>query len=52
MSIEDLHFLVRLLQQFLDSDGDLPDSRVEKTLQLVRETLADSDPDGGKSKDF
>jgi hypothetical protein len=52
MSIEDLQFLQRLLKRFLDSDGDLPDKRVEKTRQLVLETLEDSDPDGGKTKDF
>lgn len=44
MSIEDLHFLVRLLKELLEYDGDLPDNRVKNTLAFVQGTLADSDP--------
>lgn len=52
MSIEDMYTLVRLLKQFLESDGDLPDKRVTKSLEFIHETLADSDPDYHHVKEF
>lgn len=51
MSIEDLYSLKRLLHQLLESDGDLPDGRVKKTLAFVTGTLADSDPDYNSNSD-
>lgn len=42
ISFNEMEILAYLLEIWLASDGDLPDQRVTKTLQLVRETIADS----------
>lgn len=54
MSNEDLQFLQRLLEKFLNSNGDLPDKRVQLTRQLVLGTIEDSAPNDNdrKTKEF
>lgn len=42
MSMHELSLLKVLLEMFLESDGDLPDKRVFKTLKLISETIEDS----------
>lgn len=45
ISFPEMEVLARLLEIFLASDGDLPDKSISKTLQCVKGTIADSDPD-------
>lgn len=42
MKIEELETLIQLLKKFIQTDGDLADKRVEKTLQLIKGTVEDS----------
>lgn len=43
ISFAEMEKLARLLEIFLAADGDLPDQRVKKTLEFVKETIADSE---------
>ena len=43
MSMDELKQLKNLLRKYFDTNGDLPDKRVELTVQLISEVIADSE---------
>jgi hypothetical protein len=45
IGIIQLEVLKELLQLFIEVDGDLPDNRMHLALEMVSETLDDSEPD-------